>query len=101
MAVWETPFVDVLLIVAVLAIVVVVDRRRARAGRGHVEAWAAGRGLSVESCRYRYLRLLRRPQFPVVMRDRDGRRAEGLATVAGRGGRRTRVELESELATSA
>ncbi len=92
---------DVLLIALVLAVVLVVDRRRARAGRGHVETWAEGRGLSMESCRYRYLRLHRRPQFRVVMRDRTGRRAKGLATVAGRGGRRTRVDLESELVTSA
>ncbi len=92
---------DLLLIGAVLAAVLLVDRRRARAARRHVEVWATTRGLSLESCRYRYLRLYRRPQFRVLLRDRTGRRAKGLATVAGRDGRRTGVDLEADLLISA
>ncbi len=85
---------DVFLIAAVLVVVVVLERRRAVAGRVHVARWADENDMRLTSCRYRYLRLYRRPQFVVNLTDATGRRRRGIATVAGRSGRRTRVDID-------
>ena len=83
-----------ILLVALIVVVVVIDRRRALAGRRHVERWAEDNGMGVKSCRYRYLRLHRRPQFVVTMTGSGGTVGRGIATVAGRNGRKTTVALD-------
>ena len=49
--------------------------------------------MHLQKCRFRYLRLHRRPQFALEVIDPDGRTRTGTATVSGKNPARVKVDL--------
>ena len=85
---------DPWLLPLLLGLGLLLEVARARIGRSHIERWAAERALQIGSCRYRYKRWRKEPEFDVEIIDSSGRVTTGVAKGAGITGRLVWVDFE-------